>query len=320
MYVREMTGEKYQKRNSWFLHFLPAMLILMLFIPLIYIMPSNVKIQIAMCDQEDYLNGNPSFVTIFILIQIALYFIWVFVVLLRYSKRLKENYSALERRNLDWLKILIGINLLIWIVFIFAIYTSSSIVKILYDLSFPFAIYILGYLGLMQVDLESERTTIISNSEVSLESVKQNNAAPDKKSDESANRYVRSSLTSEKAEILRQKLDTFMLNEKSYLEDDLNLRELADRLEVFPHHLSQLLNEHYGQNFFDYINSFRIQEVKIILVDPSQKDETILAIAFSCGFKSKATFNSFFKKHTGQTPRHFRAQSESQKAQSIYAQ
>jgi AraC-like DNA-binding protein len=201
----------------------------------------------------------------------------------------------------------------LWILSLLQIFTSSDVISVLNDLAFPIVVYVFGYLGLAQADLEPVRAAIAEDVEVTIAASKQNDTTPDRKPDESANRYVRSGLTAEKAAILKQKLDTLMLNERPYLEDDLNLRELADRLEVFPHHLSQLLNEHYDQNFFDYINSYRAQEVKNMLSNPTQKDESILSIAFSCGFNSKATFNTFFKKQTGQTPRQFRADCESKK-------
>ncbi len=161
------------------------------------------------------------------------------------------------------------------------------------------------------------RAALSSSDGVDAESKVQNISTDDQNDENTFIRYERSGLTADKAVGLCQKLDQLMIHTKPYLEDDLNLRELADRLEVLPHHLSQLLNEHYGHNFYDYINSYRIQEVKKILSDPSQKDESILSIAFTCGFNSKATFNAFFKKQTGQTPRQFRANYESQKTQKV---
>lgn len=315
MYLREMTGEKYQKRNGWFLHFLPAAITLLIYV-LFYTMPSNGKIEMVLTEQREEAVGNPGFLVLLIAAQTMFYFLYGFMILSRYSRRLKEKYSAIEKRNLDWLKIFIGIILLTWIIWIFAIYTSSGLARIMDDMCFPIVVYIFGYIGISQVDMGQVRAALSSSDGGDIESKVQSISTVDKKDDKAVIRYERSSLTSEKAEILKQKLDTLMLHERPYLEDDLSLRELADRLEVFPHHLSQLLNEHYGQNFFDYINSYRAQEVKNMLLNPNQKDESILSIAFTCGFNSKATFNAFFKKQTGQTPRQFRAQCESQKAQS----
>lgn len=315
MYLREMTGEKYQKKNSWFFHFLPAAVALLIYF-LFFTMPSDEKIKMVLAEQLEQAGGNPGFLVLLIAIQIMYYFVCGLMILSRYSRRLKDKYSAIEKRNLDWLRIFVGINLLTWIIWIFALYTSNNIVRLLDDICFPIAVYLLGYVGISQADLGQVRSVISTNEDGEIEEKEQSDSTVDKKKGKKVTRYERSGLTADKALTLRHKLDHLMLHEKPYLEEDLDLRELAERLEVFPHHLSQLLNEHYSKNFFDYINSYRAQEVKSMLSDPSHKNESILSIAFSCGFNSKATFNSFFKKHTGQTPRQFRAQYKSQKIQS----
>ncbi len=312
MYLKEMTGEKTEIGAKLLLHLIPSLFFLLVLLP-IYFMPSSIKIQIAIDDLTPQKDISSNVLSLIIFTQMGIYILWGFAILRRYSRRLKEHYSELGQRNLRWLNTILAINMALWILAFLQIFTSSGVISVLNDLAFPIVVYVFGYFGLAQADLEPVRATIAEDAEVTVATSKQNDATPDKKSDESANRYVHSALTAEKAEILKQKLNTLMLNERPYLEDDLNLRELADRLEVFPHHLSQLLNEHYDQNFFDFINSYRAQEVKNMLSDPRQKDESILSIAFTCGFNSKATFNSFFKKQTGQTPRQFRAQCELQK-------
>jgi AraC-like DNA-binding protein len=179
---------------------------------------------------------------------------------------------------------------------------------ILNDIGFPIAAYIFGYFGLAQVDLSEVRREInppVPDS--SLPSYTKQSTS-DSSDSQQTDRYVRSGLKSDKAATLKQELDRFMLTEKPYLDNDLNLRDLAERLGVFPHYLTQLLNEHYGQNFFDFVNSHRASAVKKALTERASDRESILSIAFSCGFNSKATFNTAFKKHIGQTPRQFRNQ------------
>ena len=72
------------------------------------------------------------------------------------------------------------------------------------------------------------------------------------------------------------------------------------------HALSQLINEELGQNFFDYINSFRIQEFERRLVDPRNAHVSILGIAMDVGFNSKSSFNTAFRKFKGMTPSEYR--------------
>ncbi|MBN1396924.1 MAG: helix-turn-helix transcriptional regulator [Bacteroidetes bacterium] len=310
MYLREMTGDKYKKKNSWFLHFLPAFIAFLIYF-IFYSMPSDMKIKTVMDDQIEQANGNPGFLALLITLQIACYFIWGLAVLFRYSRHLKEHYSATEKRNLTWLKIFVVINLLIWFIWLFALYTSSNIARILNDIGFSISVYLLGYVGIGQIDLGHVRTALLYDENSRAEEKYQNNKKNNYKNDRPASRYEHSGLTTDRAAALRQKLDSYMIQDKPYLEEDLNLRELADRIDVLPHHLSQLLNEHYNKNFFEFINSYRVQEVKKMLSDPNKKNESILSIAFSSGFNSKATFNSFFKKYTGQTPRQFRTLNKS---------
>src|SRR5690606_15105758 len=101
-------------------------------------------------------------------------------------------------------------------------------------------------------------------------------------------------------------LESLMLTEKLYLDPELGLNGLAQRLEVTPNHLSMLLNDYIGKNFHDYVNSYRIDEVRERLVDPAYKNMTISSIGGDCGFNSKSAFNRIFKKSTGKTPSEYR--------------
>jgi AraC-like DNA-binding protein len=121
-------------------------------------------------------------------------------------------------------------------------------------------------------------------------------------------RYENSTLSQDKASIYLQKLVNSMQQDKLYLHPDLSLQMLAEQLNIPPHYLSQVINEQLGQNFFDFINSHRIEEVKRRLLDSQYQHLTILAIAFDSGFNSKSAFNVAFKNHTGLTPTQYRTQ------------
>jgi AraC-like DNA-binding protein len=115
-------------------------------------------------------------------------------------------------------------------------------------------------------------------------------------------KYSKSGLAGNAATNLYEKLLNHFQAEKPYLESELNIYKLSDQLNTNRHHLSQVINEKSGRSFFDFINWYRVGEVKQKLADPSSKNKNILGIAFDCGFNSKATFNAAFKKHTGTTP------------------
>jgi AraC-like DNA-binding protein len=109
---------------------------------------------------------------------------------------------------------------------------------------------------------------------------------------------------------IRQKYKTkvthHMAANKPYLNPNLSLNSFADEISISPKHLSQIINSSFHQNFYHYINSYRIEECIKKLRDKTQSNDNILDIAFESGFNSKNTFNSAFKKCTGMTPTEFK--------------
>lgn len=106
-------------------------------------------------------------------------------------------------------------------------------------------------------------------------------------------------------EPLKQKLVLCMEQEKPYLDPELNLAMLAKKLKTNINNLSRVINEGMGQNFNDYINEYRVNAVIKKLEAGEQEQQTLLGIAYDCGFNSKATFNRSFKKITGVTPKDY---------------
>ena len=100
-------------------------------------------------------------------------------------------------------------------------------------------------------------------------------------------------------EILRKE----MKKEKWFQNPSLSLRELAENVNISSNKLSWLLNERIGQNFNEYINSFRLENFKEIALNPVNSHLTLLALAYESGFNSKSVFNTFFKKNEGMTPK-----------------
>jgi AraC-like DNA-binding protein len=119
-------------------------------------------------------------------------------------------------------------------------------------------------------------------------------------------KYERSALDEQKRARLLEQLEDLINREKPWLENDLTLPGLAQRAQMSPHHLSQVLNEHIGKNFFDYINELRVREVQRCLRDSRYAEAPVLEIALAAGFNSKAAFNTAFKKFTGTTPGAYR--------------
>ncbi|HEX4849272.1 MAG TPA: AraC family transcriptional regulator [Puia sp.] len=119
-------------------------------------------------------------------------------------------------------------------------------------------------------------------------------------------RYQHSTLTEGDGKKILEKLKRHMVEKRPYLEPELTLEQLATQLEVKPKLLSQVINEMQNQNFFDFINRYRIEEAKSLLAHPKDKKITVLEVLYEVGFNSKSSFNTLFKKHTGLTPSEFK--------------
>ena len=118
-------------------------------------------------------------------------------------------------------------------------------------------------------------------------------------------KYSSSNLKNEDAEKYLKKPQQIMKNDKPYLNEKLTISELAEMVGISRHHLTQILNEHLNKNFYTFINEYRVKQVKEMLLNENKKHYSILAIAYECGFNSKSTFNTLFKKYTGKTPSQF---------------
>ncbi|MCB2410105.1 helix-turn-helix domain-containing protein [Hymenobacter lucidus] len=119
-------------------------------------------------------------------------------------------------------------------------------------------------------------------------------------------KYEKTALSPEVSTEMLTRLRTLMTTGEPYRNPDLSLAELAAQLRVPGYQLSQVINEQCQQNFFDFVNSYRIEEVKRQLLRPESGHLKLEEIGFAAGFNSKSAFNAAFKKHTQTTPSQFR--------------
>ncbi len=121
-------------------------------------------------------------------------------------------------------------------------------------------------------------------------------------------KYAGSSLDGiESLRIIKQ-LRSYFAAEHPYLNSRISLKAVAEQLEVNPRTLSQVINENDDSNFSDFVNSYRIETAKALLVSPASKDDKIATIAFESGFGNVTSFNVEFKSRVKVTPSQFRKQ------------
>jgi AraC-like DNA-binding protein len=119
-------------------------------------------------------------------------------------------------------------------------------------------------------------------------------------------KYAGSRLTESEAKEYTERLSDYMKSSKPYLNPELTLSQLAGDLGISSHFLSQVINEKFGLNFFDFVNGYRVEEFKERTSDPRYSNFSLLGIALECGFNSKSAFNRIFKQKTGLTPSQFK--------------
>ena len=113
-------------------------------------------------------------------------------------------------------------------------------------------------------------------------------------------------LSKEQHERIGSEVVEFMKEEKPYLNPELKQSELAEKLQLSLHQLSEVLNQTFKENFNSFINRYRVEEAKRLMKDAKNKHSKVLAIAYESGFKSKTSFYRAFKALEGKTPAEYR--------------
>jgi len=127
-----------------------------------------------------------------------------------------------------------------------------------------------------------------------------------KPEEEKKRRYENSNLKETQKIKYQEKLQTYLKNEESYKNPELTLSKLSEEVNIPSHYVSQVINEKLKVNFLDFINGYRVEAAKKILLDDKYNHYTVTAIAYEAGFNSRSTFYSAFKKMTGKTPSAYR--------------
>ena len=304
LYAKYLIGGNIKIEKTDWLHFLPFVLFLLYSVA--GFLRSGAEIMAAQPDFERLIIPAEYLIVNWLLsIQGLVYMLLTVLLLRRYSKSLESFFSSIEKIRLDWLRILTMIVLACWLIF-FAENTllSAGINLSGFDLSsvlLAVAVYTVGYFGLLKTDpfLQPQFVDAMHRlPEIQPEMPAEN--------DGSSRKYQKSGLSEDRAKRILADLLALMEAGKAYTRSDLTLADIAEQLSVTPHNLSEVINTQLNQNFFDFINHYRVEAVKKDLSDPQKQHLTILAIALDAGFNSKTAFNTIFKKHTGTTPSAFR--------------
>ncbi len=232
-----------------------------------------------------------------------LFSIFIFSKVLQVLFRHQHLYtSILSFDDLKWVKRFVqlgGLILILWAIAVLLNFVSETI-KPPYNyyplrLGTSILIYWIGYQGFFRYVVLQDRIGLrraIRKDETSQKVVRQDSS--------------QNLLKNAKGESSFNDIDSYIVANQKYLDPYLSLENLSEELEIGSSSLSKLINTHALNSFPDYINALRVKEATKLLSDTSFSSYTIVAIGLECGFNSKSTFYTAFKKFTGQTPTMYR--------------
>jgi len=295
IYTKSLTAFDFKMTCKQLLHFTPFVLMIVDSLPLLLLSMEQQK-QIA-----NTIEKIPWYFIFaeLILIVTFIYYIFRTTKLLQKNKQvIKDTFSYEERVDLAWLRhiVIAFISLLLLTIVVFALsdmhlFSVKVTDEVLY-LGLAVIVFYIGYWGLKQRKIfynfepqlvEDENLTILEKDKIEKSGTEQ-------------------SAKKSETDTMLEPLLHLMKEEKPYLDPELNIVTLSAKLNMHPHKLSKLINSQLHQNFFDFINKYRIEEFNNLALDAEHKQYSILAIAYDAGFNSKASFNRIFKNITGHTP------------------
>ena len=329
-YIKALTQPAFRWRKVDFLHFIPVLVIS------IYAV-SHALFSEDLVRTSAWWQGSPdeqlnTTITSFFVAS-ALYFLAYVIVAAQRLKRHQHvivgNFSNIEGKDLNWLWVIIGLKIIAsiaaFVTQFLRFFTDIDIgPRQAYALLFTTVmIYILAFMGMRQkliftrtsnVDVEQRQDDLAEEDLADapaphITAFIDDSLSADELPDSGGGnggggKYEKSGLKPERREALWQQLQRLMDDDKPHLNADIKLADMAQMLDLPPNYLSQVINRRGEQNFFDFINHYRIVEAERLMRE--QPRESLLNIALDSGFNSQQAFSSRYKKMRRRTPSEFR--------------
>jgi AraC-like DNA-binding protein len=284
IYVRSLTEIDFKFRRKDYMHFI------LFFSFAVYLLITFYLRSAA--DKQFYIK-NQSLTLWYLLmpvlqLQILIYAVFIIRAITIFRERVKSVFSTMDNINYSWLKfIIIGVALL-WLAdlpnYLASVLKLSqiAILEAVFYTGFLLLSYLILFKALTQPEIFSSIPEFPQRKKKSL-------------SDSVNDQYL-------------QQLLFFMATEKPYLDPSITIFNLSEKTTIPQRSLSDVINNSLNQNFYDFINSYRVKESQRLLSENKENSKTILEILYQSGFGTKSSFNQAFKKHTGKTPTQFKKQ------------
>lgn len=295
LYVLSVCYSDFKLKPKYLLHLLPFLMANVILLPRFYLVNVASKINLLQNRQSVL---ELQFNHILFHTQIVVYLIAVFMLLRKTKKLYLENYAGANINSYNWIfQFTSALAILYLIALVKNIFKFSEYEYISVRINSGLLIFQLcvtcWYL-LKALNNPSLFRNIDSKLKLVSDIILENKdseplAGNEKKQDETLS-----------------KLQQFMITEKPFLNPSLTIQDISNTIQIPTRELSILINHQLDQHFYDFVNSYRIEQAMEILKDTSKSKLTILEILYEVGFNSKSSFNTAFKKHTGYTPTDYR--------------
>ena len=295
LYIISVCYSDFKLKPKYLLHLLPFLIVNLVLLPRFYTVDAGSKMSFIQ-DRQNMIEFQ--FIHVLIHLQIVAYIINVFKVLRKSRKLYLENYAGKNINAYNWLFQFTVILTILYVVALlknmlkFSEYPHISEglkISIWISSLFIFCWYLFKALNNPDLFRNMDSKLMLVSELVSTEKKGKPLISIEKEYNE---------------ELLR--LKQYMIEEKPFLNPSLTIQDISSEIGIPTRELSVLINHRLGQHFYDFVNTYRIESAMEILKDVTKRKVTILEILYEVGFNSKSSFNTAFKKHTGNTPTRYR--------------
>lgn len=304
-YIKSLSVTGFRFRPVYLLHLVPFLFFLVVHYVSFISLEHSHKVQVVISESfQETLFYKLSVVGIGI--STLTYYIWGLKQISDRRRRLMSNFSRIDNKDLEWLRILIIVSLVVYSVnvamFNLDLFIDIAPYMVLSLVAYSFAsiyILVLGFFGLQQDQVFISRAPLTGGGDSGSPDDEYSGSRDSESSQVQADSF---GAPDDASSAFVGRLLTIMEKQQPFLDPEITLPKLAAQLQVMPEYLSGILNRQISRSFFDFINRYRVDEFKLQSIAESNRHLSIMGIAYNCGFNSKAAFYRAFRRYEKESP------------------
>jgi len=292
-YAQAVISGKFSSGKAYLIHFVAPIIFTVLFMPIAL---NNIFPNLFQFSFDEYNYYYVLIASELVAISFLLYPLWIIILLRQYCTTGNKDFIIqilkLKEPKYRFLNLLLVLSMFNSLIFFFEVNSGllfgipSQVPEILTIATLILISYLFTFLFILN-------PKIIHSSSSQLTSVVKINIAKE------------NSPSDQNLDILNT-LNSYMEKEKPYLDCELNMSVLSEKIGIPGYIISEIINSILKQNLFEYVNNYRVEEFKKLVQNPENNQFKLVSLAYDAGFNSKATFNRIFKNYTGQTPSEYK--------------